>query len=153
MNENKYKVMENMFLVAPGSMNHLRVSYNLINLLGDIAGVHGTIVGFFGIVFFSISKFCFTLSLIKKFYLIDTKDKKLFTEKASHPDKVPKYVEKYTAHYMEDVIPAENPNKVNYLENHHKLSLSTFQIIKIYLIRVVSCLTKSKHFKIYSEGK
>ena len=44
-----------MYLVSPGEISLLRVSYSLINLIGDIGGVHGTIVGFFGMVFFSIS--------------------------------------------------------------------------------------------------
>jgi len=56
-------------------------------LIGDIGGVHGTIIGFFGIVFFSISKFSFTLSLIKNFFLIDTIQTELFKSKEVKKDK------------------------------------------------------------------
>jgi hypothetical protein len=70
--------MEIQYLISPHEWDHLRISYSLINMIGDIGGVHGTIVHFFGIVFFSISKFSFTLSIIKNFFLIGTKDKNMF---------------------------------------------------------------------------
>ena len=47
------------------------------------------LVGFFGIVFFSISKFCFTLSLIKKFYLIDTRIRNCLLKKPRTQTKYP----------------------------------------------------------------
>ena len=79
--------MENMYLISPGEWDHIRISYSLMNLIGDIGGVHGTIIGFFGIFFFSISEFSFNLSLIKKFFLIETKQKHLFKPIVINPAK------------------------------------------------------------------
>jgi hypothetical protein len=78
VNVNKDKIMEVQYLISPDNWSHMRISYSLINMIGDIGGVHGTIVHFFGIFFFSISKFSFTMSIIKNFFLIGTKEKGMF---------------------------------------------------------------------------
>ena len=119
----------------------MRVSYSFINLIGDIGGVQETMVGFFGIVLFTISKFSFTLALIKKYFLIETKEKELFKTKERKPNKKLEGVEKYISPEITKKIGNGDPNNLinvsnRYnLTNHHKMSLSTYQIIKLYLFQ------------------
>jgi len=98
-------------------------------------------VGFFGIVLFTISKFSFTLALIKKYFLIETKEKELFKTKERKPNKKLEGVEKYISPEITKKIGNGDPNNLinvsnRYnLTNHHKMSLSTYQIIKLYLFQ------------------
>jgi hypothetical protein len=126
--------MENMYLVSPGQVRLLRIAYSLIHLLGDIGGVHQTIVGVFGILFFSISKFSFTLSLIKKYFLIETKEKDLFKPKEKNPLKRTKGVEKYSSRKIDqnEEIVYDNPSQSKF---YHKVTISTFQTIKLYFVK------------------
>jgi hypothetical protein len=50
-------------------------------MIGDIGGVYQLGRSFLGIVFFSVSKFSFTLSVIKQLFLIQTKESTLFKPK------------------------------------------------------------------------
>ena len=53
-------------------MKYTRIAYNLMDLLGDIAGIYELIIGFAGILFYRISEHSFIITVIKKMFLINT---------------------------------------------------------------------------------
>ena len=59
----------------------MRVTYQIMDLLGDIAGIYELIIGFVGAYMFLISKLSFNIKAIKKMYLVKTNEKGLFSAK------------------------------------------------------------------------
>jgi len=49
-----------------------------MDLLGDLAGIYELLIGFVGIVFYTISEHSFILEAVGRLFLINTEDTDLF---------------------------------------------------------------------------
>jgi len=67
-------------------IEHVREVYTFYNLLGDLGGIQGLIVGFWGFFLFSWSEFTFTIKALQKLYLVRSKDA-TFIQTNSHKKK------------------------------------------------------------------
>ena len=74
-------IYESEFVLDQEAMNHIRIAYSFMDVLGDIAGLFELFVTIFGIAFLSISKHSMTLHTIKKLFMVKTSDKQLFNHK------------------------------------------------------------------------
>ena len=78
---NPRSVFENIFVFDQIGINNKRVSYNIIDFIGDISGVYDLMIMTFGVFINSISYHSFTLKAIKKLFLVKTNDFHLLDEK------------------------------------------------------------------------
>ena len=79
--KNPNSVYENIYVFDQNGINNRRVSYNLIDFIGDISGVYDLMIMTLGIFVNSIAYHSFTLKAIKKMFLVKTDDFHLLDEK------------------------------------------------------------------------
>ena len=79
--KNPTNVFENIFVFDQNGINNKRVSYNIIDFIGDISGVYDLMIMTFGFFINSISYHSFTLKAIKKLFLVKTDDFHLLDQK------------------------------------------------------------------------
>jgi hypothetical protein len=61
--------------------SHFRHSYDLIDVFSDIGGILEMVVLIFGFLVYPISKYSFYIESIRKSFLVECNDKKLFKKK------------------------------------------------------------------------
>ena len=75
---NKGLLFQNIYIFDQHSVQYKRVSYNVLDLIGDIGGVFELFVSLCGILFNSIAEHSFVLSAMKKIFLIKTSEPEAF---------------------------------------------------------------------------
>ena len=69
--KNPDSVYENIYVFDQNGINNRRVSYNVIDFIGDISGVYDLMIMTLGLFVSSISYHSFTLKAIKKMFLVN----------------------------------------------------------------------------------
>ena len=75
---NKGLLFQNIYVFDQHSWQYKRVSYNVLDLIGDIGGVFELFVTICGILFNSIAEHSFVLSAMKKIFLVKTSEPEVF---------------------------------------------------------------------------
>lgn len=124
-------VYENIFIFDQNAKNYLRIAYNFLNFIGDIAGIYDLIFVVVGFFIFPISKHSFFLSAMKKMFLVKTMDSHIFEQKIKQKDGklenqdvikrrgITKYLARETVDYIED-----QKLKQDVIDFHRKISLT-----------------------------
>ena len=99
-------VLEMKFYLYQNGRIHNRIIYSVIDLLGDIGGVFELLTRMVGLLVVSFSTHSFTLSAIKKLFLVKTTNNNLFEQKKTSKDFKNKGMQKYI-----------NPETTAYVEN------------------------------------
>jgi hypothetical protein len=68
--EDKDVVFKNVYTFDQDNLNFNRISYNLMDVLGDIGGVYQLLVQMFGFFLFRISNHAFKLLAIKNLFFV-----------------------------------------------------------------------------------
>jgi hypothetical protein len=69
---NPFKLLENKLYLSPERIDHLRITYSFLFLIGDVGGVYQSGKHVFGFFIIVISKYSFTLRFIKQLFLVKT---------------------------------------------------------------------------------
>lgn len=73
-------LFQNEFFLLKDGMNFQRDSYNIMDVIGDIAGIYELIKMIFGFILYRVSEHSFVLTAIRSLFLINTEDKELFDD-------------------------------------------------------------------------
>ena len=123
---NRNKLLENKIYMSPQRLDHLRISYSFLYLIGDVGGVYQSGKHIFGFFLVCISKYSFYYRFIKQLFLIKTNDESIIChdKKYDRPDHQCKGIQKYLSKRVIDQIDDNSEFKSQSLNYHHKLSLS-----------------------------
>lgn len=114
----------------PVGKKHIRIVYNIFNLIGDIAGIYELLASLMGYFVCKLTYYNFVLTAIKKYFLIKSKhshifDEKKFKKKNANEKELKKGIEKYLCPRVTDLI--EDQSLKHYIVKfHRKMSLSNF---------------------------
>jgi len=140
-----------------------RTSYNLFDLVGDLGGVFELLITTGGVFLMHVSQHSFTLSAIKKLYLVKSTDSQLFdhrhsfhkVHKADTPLKgIQKYLHVRVTNLVKDKALAQSV-----LSRHRTINLSTKQECKLYFTRLYNfffglcCSSKTRLTVLFDEGE
>lgn len=120
---------ETEFVLDQYGIKHVRIAYNLMDVLGDLAGVFDLAVHLVGFFILSISQHSMTISTIKKLFLVRTSDDTIFVAKdrTLKKDGISKYLGPEITECIADV---NLRNEV--LKHNKKISITQNQSINLY---------------------
>ena len=121
-------VFEQYFLLDDMVVEHSRIAYNLVILLGDLGGVSGVLIFLAGFLTEAISEQSFILKYIEKMYLAKTTSQNIFKEMKNKKFKTLKYGLR-TLNWA----PIEETN------NYYPIKLSCCQEFKLFIMTRVFC--------------
>ena len=140
-----------------------RTSYNLFDLVGDLGGVFELLLTTGGVFLMHVSQHSFTLSAIKKLYLVKSTDSQLFDHRHSflkvHKAETPlKGIQKYL-HVRVTNLVKDKALAQSVLSRHRTINLSTKQECKLYFTRLYNfffgrcCSSKTRLTVLFDEGE
>lgn len=138
-------------MFEPYSREHLRLSYSLFDLIGDLGGVFQLLTDFVGVLFLSIAHHSFILSAMEKLFFVKTADGQIFEEKTYEGRDDIRWtgVMKYLNHSVTCFIP-NSENKSTILKEHKAIILTNSLKGKLFWMRC--CGSKNRLTKLFDEG-
>lgn len=136
--KNPGALFEAEFILNQHAVKHVRIIYNIMDVLGDMAGIFELATSIVGFFLLSVSQHSMTINTIKKLFLVRTHDDHLFhhkDKKATGKDVVNKGIQKYLdpeiTEYIQDLDLKEAIVKYN-----KKICLTELQSVQLYFVNL-----------------